>query len=134
VTIVVSGFALGAVNSYSAPAVYGYTLKTQAQQQPTVTQLLDLSIAQWYAIDYRVKRRRPVTKIEFALLRQFLEIAQRAKKQYAADARAMAKLERQFGTIGYRPRLQVRGDVSGLRPVKRSGLRTPKRRESRGTA
>jgi hypothetical protein len=118
VTIIVSGLALPRVGVYAgAPSVYGLTLKSG--QQPTVAVLVDSSIAQWYAIDFRVKRRRPITKIEWQLLRQFIDIAARAKKKYAADRRVAARLERQFGTIRTEVRLPVRGDVAGLRPVKR---------------
>jgi hypothetical protein len=134
VTIVVSGFALPRVNTYAgAPSVYGFTLK--AGQQPTVAVLLNSSIEQWYAIDFRVKRRRPITKMEWTLVREWLAIAKRAKKKYAADQAENEKLERIFTTtlVGRKARTPTQkplkplyGDPSGLRPVKR--------RESRRTA
>jgi hypothetical protein len=131
-TIVVSGYALPRVDSYSAPAVYGLTLK--AGQQPTVAVLAASSIDQWYAIDFKVKRRRPVTALEWKLLRQFIDIAQRAKRQYLADQRENRKLELLFeGALRGRPvrmtdrrlgiRLPALGDASGLRPMKRREMR-----------
>lgn len=124
-TIVVSGYALPQIGAYAgAPAVYGLTLRPGQPLTPSV--IVNSSIEQWYAIDFRVKRRRPVTKIEWQLLRQFIEIQKRARNKLARDARAAAKLERLFGTIRTEVRLPYRGDPSGLRPAKR--------RESRRTA
>lgn len=118
-TIVVSGYALPRINTYAgAPVAYGLTLKAGTPITPQT--IIDASLQVWYAIDYRIKRRRPITPEEFAMLRQFIEVRDRVKRKYLKDQRELVALNK-IGEIrvdSFRVRLPYKGDYSGLVPVK----------------
>lgn len=89
---------------------------------------VNLSIGNFYVVDFESKRRRPITVEEFALVRQWSAIYKRVKLRYARDMTANRALERQFsaqlrGTPLRKERsggaLPFPGDPSGLTPVKR---------------
>lgn len=129
-TIVVSGFALPRVNSYSAPVAYGLTLKA-GSAPPSSAVIAAASIENWYAIDMRIKRRRPITPAEFAMLREFIQVRDRVKKLYLRNQRQLRRLNIQFSALvgnrvvdSYQPiRLPSKGDYSGLVPLKRASMR-----------
>jgi hypothetical protein len=89
--------------------------------------LADASIANFYVMDMRIKRRRPITPEEFAMLRQFVEVRDRVKRKYLKEQRELRALSAQFRRqLGYRNvdsyegiRLPYKGDYSGLVPVSR---------------
>jgi len=95
--------------------------------------LPDLSIGNFYVIDQRVKRRRPLTEMEFALVRQWAAIYKRVKLRYFKDMTANRELERKAeaqlrGERRKRAKkkpvvISRRADPSGLRPMKRREMR-----------
>jgi hypothetical protein len=140
VTIVVSGLATG-INSRGAVIAYGYTLKAGQAPPTTLGELANTSIEQWYAIDYRVKRRRPINKWEWRMLRQFIEVNRRSNRKFLKDTRANQALEHVFAArLGSKEvnhesqdvRFPAYGDASGLRPViRRDANRTHRARGPR---
>ena len=96
---------------------------------PPPVGLPDLSIGNFYVIDYRIKRRRPLTELEWKLVRQWAAIYKRVRLRYFKDMTANRELER-------KAEAQLRGqkrakrkaidrtvDPSGLRPMKRREMR-----------
>lgn len=125
-TIIVQGYALPTATGYSAPIAYGFTIK--GKSVPVTPGMAEnVSIENWYAVDFRIKRRRPITPEEFALLREFVRVRDRVRTRYLKDQRELRALNREFAAqLGFRQvdsyqgiRLPYRGDYSGLIPVKR---------------
>lgn len=119
-SLVVRGFGLS--GDRAGPVEFGYTLKLDpASPVPVPVQLLYSSIDNWYVIDANVKRRRPVTPIEWELLRQFLEVRARAaaaaRDTREADRRMVRKLARQNIVVdSFKVRTPYARDYSGLQP------------------
>jgi hypothetical protein len=111
----------------------------------------NLSIENFYIIDQRIKRRRPITEQEWEQVRQWAAIQKRVRLRYIRDMAANRALERRFqALLRGKPVRKVRpvplpypGDPSGLTPVTRRdqnrpkgaarrGVREPIRKQSRG--
>jgi len=60
---------------------------------PPPVGLPDLSIQNFYAVDYKTKRRRPLTEEEWKLVRQWWKICRRVKLKYLKDLSASRELE-----------------------------------------
>lgn len=116
-TIVVRGLGLTSGDGV-ATLEFGYTrAPLGVPSLPTIQELLGSSIANFYVVDHRVKRRRPATPTEWALFRQFLKI--RARADTREEARALvAKLARQHIVIdSFQVRTPYPNDFSGLQPA-----------------
>ena len=90
--------------------------------------LPDLSIGNFYVMDMRIKRRRPITIEEFELVKQWQGIYKRVKLRYARDMSFNRGLQRAFEAqlrgqgvrhesgVEQGIKLPLGSDPSGLRP------------------
>lgn len=61
---------------------------------PPAVGLPDTSISNFYVIDYRTKRRRPLNDYEWSLVKQWAKIYRRTRVKYFRDMTQYGELER----------------------------------------
>jgi hypothetical protein len=98
VSFVLSGLGLD-VDSQSSVVAFGLSIDLgTAPQPPTIVQLENTTIENWYAIDYRVRKRRPVTQIEWRRIRRLFRVWDRSRKAEAAKAEMLRRQEMRFNS------------------------------------
>lgn len=63
---------------------------------PPVIQVVSSSVDQWYAIDYRSRRKRELTTEEWRVLQQMFTIWRRSRKRTLRELGINIRLERRF--------------------------------------
>lgn len=120
-TIVVWGGLGRTPANQVGPVEFGLTRKLGGVI-PGIPGLLALGLEEWYVVDYRIRRRRPATKQEWAQLRQYLQIRDRANQRMRDSRASDRQLALELGRAGltidtYQVRTFAPRDYSGLVPI-----------------
>lgn len=116
-SVLLRGFGLD-VDSQSAIVAFGLTLDLES---PTLADLEATGIENWYAIDYRVGIRRPVTQIEWRRIKRLWRVWERSRiERERKEAQMRAQADK------FTPIVAPVLVASRKAPPRRRGLHDPK--------
>lgn len=94
-----------------------------AAPTPPVVAVVNSSIDQWFAVDYRARnKRRKLTPVEWAWLQEVLKVWKRSERQAKRDMREHRRLEQIFSKGLTPPRRRTPKDLyAGLVSARRNG-------------
>lgn len=117
-SVVLRGLALD-VDSESSVVAFGLAVDIGAS--PTLDDLEATGIEQWYAIDYRVRKRRPVTEAEWRRIRRLWRVWERSRVDRERKEALLRRQADEFVPLAMPPLT-----MTPKKPPRRRGIQDPR--------